>query len=670
MHLTRKRHQTFFAELKRRHVFKVAAVYGGVAFLVLQAADIVFPRLGLPDWTITLVVALAAIGFPLAVVLAWAFELTPEGVRREDPPGSGELEAIVAQPASRRWPAGILALAGIVLLGGGVWWTLSRTVGGASANSDSEPIAASIAVLPFLNLSPDTANEYFSDGVTEEIITALSKLKDLSVVSRSATFRYKGADVDPREVGRELGVTAILEGSVRREGDQVRITAQLIDVADGFHIWSENFDRRYADIFELQDDVARRIAGALQINLTESDVAALERRPTENLEAYELYSKARGEFYKYTPEGNAAAIALYEQALAIDENYALALAGLSMCQTQYINSNWSDDESWLEKAEVSARRALAIDPQLAEAHFALGFIHEQRLEYERMAEEMSAVLAINPNHAHAHDSQGDVLWRHRGQLDSALAVYDVALRLDPFLLPALINRAAVHAYKGQFAEANRQFEKLAGDLPGSGLAQSFHGGVLLEQGRYAEAAARYRTTLANLPSQVVARVGLAVALIESGDFAAAERETERLTQDSRNSSAQAGQQYIRAILDLRRGDTNSAIGRLEEAIRIETRARGTTGPSYAEALADAYLAAGQAAAAVRQLEATIVDEPFRNTLHYRLGRALEAAGDLERATAEYRRFLDAWRGADPDAPFVADARTRLAALETPAGGGP
>ncbi len=423
-------YQTLLAELKRRHVFKVAAVYGAVALL-------------------------AILGFPIAMVLAWAFDLTPAGVQRTDPATSGELKAIVAQPRARRWPAAILALVSTALLVGGVWWTVGRGGGEETVGRADGPAAASIAVLPFLNLSADQDNEYFSDGVTEEIITALSQLKDLSVVSRSAVFRYKGENVDPRAVGRELGVGAILEGSVRREGDDIRITAQLIDVEDGFHIWSENYDRRYADIFDVQDDVARRIAEALQLNLTESEVASLERRPTDNLEAYELYSRARSEFYEYTPEGNWAALALYQRALAIDEDYALALAGLSLCQSQYINSGWSDDEDWLIRAE-----------------------------------EMRNVLALNPNHAHAHDSQGDVLWRHRGQLDEALA-----------------------------------------------------------DGRPAEAA--------------------------------------------------------------------------------------------------------------RQLEATLRAEPYRKPLHYELGLALEAAGEPDRAAAEYRRFLDAWRDADPDAPFVTDARARL-----------
>jgi TolB-like protein/Tfp pilus assembly protein PilF len=651
-------YQTLLAELKRRHVFKVAAVYGAVAFVVMQAADFLVPALYLPDAVTTAIALLAILGFPIAMVLAWAFDLTPAGVQRTDPATSGELKAIVAQPRARRWPAAILALVSTALLVGGVWWTVGRGGGEETVGRADGPAAASIAVLPFLNLSADQDNEYFSDGVTEEIITALSQLKELSVVSRSAVFRYKGENVDPRAVGRELGVGAILEGSVRREGDDIRITAQLIDVEDGFHIWSENYDRRYADIFDVQDDVARRIAEALQLNLTESEVASLERRPTDNLEAYELYSRARSEFYEYTPEGNWAALALYQRALAIDEDYALALAGLSLCQSQYINSGWSDDEDWLIRAEESARRALEIDPQLAEAHFAIGFVYEQRRQYDMMAEEMRNVLALNPNHAHAHDSQGDVLLRHRGQLDEALAEYEVALRLDPFLLPSLLNKAAVHAIKGRLAEADRQFESIVRDNPGSALVRNYHGDFLLGQGRYQEALASYRAALASVPTHTDARVGLAAALIELGQIAAAEREAEHLASaEFQGPAARSGRAYILGLIDLERGNTRQAIQRLSEAAIPDLRSRG--GPSYKAALAEAYLADGRPAEAARQLEATLRAEPYRKPLHYELGLALEAAGEPDRAAAEYRRFLDAWRDADPDAPFVTDARARL-----------
>jgi TolB-like protein/Tfp pilus assembly protein PilF len=658
------RYRNLLAELKRRQVFKVAAVYGGVAFVVMQAADFLVPALRLPDTVATGIALTMILGFPVALVLAWALEVTPQGVKREHQVTQEELAAIAAEPMSRRWPIALLGAAGTALLIGGVWWTLTRGPD-AGDPASAAPAAASIAVLPFLNLSPDTANEYFSDGVTEEIIAVLSQLEDLQVMSRSATFRYKGQDVDPREVGRELNVSTILEGSVRRQGDDLRITAQLIDVESGFHLWSENYNRKYVDVFEVQDDVARRIAEAMQLNLTDSEVASLERRATDatdNLEAFELYSRARSEFYKYTPEGNAAAAALYEQALAIDEDYALALAGLSMSQTQNYNSGWSQDEVWLTSAEASARRALEIDPQLAEAHFALGFVHEQRREFDLMAEQMRKVLALNPNHAHAHDSQADVLYRMSGALDSALAEYEVALRLDPFLLPAHLNKALAHNYKGQFAEADRQLEEQLrqGPVP---LLLNGHGETLMQQGRYREARASYEAALAAVPSLTEARVGLVRALIGLGDLAAAEHVAAELpTYATAGEYAVASEAFVLGLISLERGDLGTAIEQLSQA--AAPTLRNWAGTSYKSALADAYMANGQPREAVQQLEAALSTDPYRKSLLYMLGVALEAAGEPDRAAAEYRRFLDAWRDADPDAPFVADARERLVALST------
>ncbi len=655
------RYRNIMAELKRRQVFKVAAVYGGVAFVVMQAADFLVPALRLPETVATGIALTMILGFPLALVLAWALEVTPHGVKREHQVTQEELAAIAAEPMSRRWPIAVLGVAGTALLLGGVWWTLDRG-GEEGRQADIAPATASIAVLPFLNLSADTTNEYFSDGVTEEIIAALSRLRDLQVVSRSATFRYKGADVDPREVGRELGVSTILEGSVRRQGDDLRITAQLIDVENGFHIWSENYNRKYVDIFEVQDDVARRIAEAMQLNLTESEVASLERRPTDNLEAFELYSRARSEFYTYTPEGNAAAAALYEQALAIDEDYALALAGLSMCQTQNYNSGWSQDEVWLTQGEASARRALEIDPQLAEAHFALGFVYEQRLEFDSMAEQMRKVLALNPNHAHAHDSQADVLYRMSGEMDSALAEYEVALRLDPFLLPAHLNKALAHNYKGQFVEADRQLEERLRENPAP-LLLNGRGEALLQQGRYREAQASYEGALAAVPSLTEARVGLVRALTGQGDLVAAEQVAAELpSYATAGEYAVASEAYVLGLIALERGDLRTAIEQLRQA--AAPALRNWTGTSYKAALAEAYMADGQHQEAVRQLEAALSADPYRKSLYYQLAVALEAAGEPDRAAAEYRRFLDAWRDADPDAPFVVDARDRLVALST------
>ena len=261
-------HQRFLAELKRRNVFRVAAVYGATAFVTIEAADLVFPRIPLPEWTIALVVWLVLLGFPVALVLAWAYEKTPDGMRPTDPAETAELDAIVSQPRRTRWPAGIAALVGVVLLGLGAWWTLTRTGPGAQTYD-------SLAVLPFENMSGDPDNQYFSDGLTEELINALAGVEDLKVAGRTSSFALRDASLDLRTIGDTLGVVTVLEGSVRRSEDRVRITAQLIDAKTGFQLWSGEYDRDITDIFLVQEELARSIVGALA--------------PTQRGEGVELY---------------------------------------------------------------------------------------------------------------------------------------------------------------------------------------------------------------------------------------------------------------------------------------------------------------------------------------------------------------------------------------------
>ncbi|MGW8283887.1 MAG: hypothetical protein ACWGON_11360, partial [Gemmatimonadota bacterium] len=296
-------YQRFFAELTRRHVFRVMAVYGAVGFLLLQVVELLVPALLLPEWTYRLIALLLIVGFPIAIVLAWAFESTPEGVRRTDPAETGELDAIAAQPASRRWPSGLLALAGVAALLAGVWLagkragesaaettSVASTVAAADAGTapDGDPVPGSssdaavlrlayadlsaderpsIAVLPFVNMSSDPEQEYFADGMTEELLNALAKIRELRVAGRTSSFAYKGADQDLRQIGEEMGVRYLVEGSVRRQDERLRITAQLIDAEDSFHLWSETYDRTLDDVFAVQSEIAASIAEALEVSL-------------------------------------------------------------------------------------------------------------------------------------------------------------------------------------------------------------------------------------------------------------------------------------------------------------------------------------------------------------------------------------------------------------------
>ncbi len=663
-------------EVHRRSLWQVLGIYVAVSWVVFQVVQTLTEGLGLPEWFPAFALGLLLIGLP--IVLATA--LVQEGglaIREADPTLIPHGEASTAASTAREetgllrlfsWrnaiTGGVLAFAlwGVVATG---WLLFQDDRSGAS--SSLSPGLASIAVLPFLNMSADSANEYFSDGVTEEIITALSKIKNLKVVSRSATFRYKGEDVDPREVGSALGVGAILEGSVRKEGNRIRITAQLINVEDGFHLWSEHYDRRYEAIFEIQDEVATKIAEALRLNLTESEYTSIQKRATDDLEAYEYYSRGRHEFYKYTLEGNAAAIEYFEHALERDPNFSLALAGLSLAHSQYINRNWADDEDWLVKAEAAARKALATDPNLPEGHFALGFVYEKRFLWDLEKAEMEIVLAENPNHAHAHDSLGDVYF-FRGFLDEALKEFAMALRLDPFLPPSHYRTADALRLKGQYQQAIGAYRKSLEILPDVdwlhyGLAETHR-----EQGNYELAIEAYEAAIALEPDNWIAYIGLAQSHFAVGDVAALEATAERLLWvDPERDKLRAVHTYILGYSHLARGD-------IAGAIRFFRRARALDPPSrfgsaisqirfYEIAIAEALLARGEGRSAAELLEEILRVNPFLKRLRYQLAAALEAAGEPDRAIIEYEKFLEDWKDADPELqPRVEAARRAISAL--------
>ena len=481
------RYQAFLAELKRRQVFKVMAVYGAVAFVVVQAADIVFPRLGLPDWTITFIVAVTVIGFPIAVVLAWAFELTPEGVKRTDAAAAGELEAIAAQPRGRRWPAGILALAATILLVGGIWWTAGRGGAGSSDSDEAaEPRAASIAVLPFVNLSREEENEYFGDGLAEELLNALNRLPGLKVAARTSAFAFKGRNLDVRQIGDTLDVSTVLEGSVRRSGERVRITAQLVNVSDGFHLWSESYDRELTDIFAIQEEIARSIAAALEVRLG-GGPGPLVQTTTPDIDAYTHYLRGRHLWYQRTLRGLYAAVDQFKQAIALDPDYARAYAGLADTYLLLPEYGGPSIPEIHAEAKAATERALALDPNSAQAYTASAYF-KFRFEWDWKGAEQDFMKAIelSPEYATAHQWYSEllgVLRRREEALDRIRRAYE----LDP-LAPAVNAVLGVH---------------------------------LMANGLTDEAVARFKRTLEIAPGYSLVAYQLAVAYVQKGDLSAA-----------------------------------------------------------------------------------------------------------------------------------------------------
>lgn len=443
----------FLAELKRRRVFRVAAVYGGGAFVVLQLADLLLPRLGLPDWTVTLVVALALIGLPLALALAWAFEATDDGVRRTVPAAPAELAGIVALPRKRRWPAGIAALAGIALLGGGVWWTLV----GADRQA---PAYDSIAVLPFADLSGDPANEFFGDGLAEELLNALSGIPGLRVAARTSAFSFKGTNTDVRTVGDTLRVATVLEGSVRRSPDRILITAQLVDAGTGYQLWSERYDRSIADLFAVQEAIAGEIVNALALRLQPTLTDSLYRGGTEDVEAYEMYLNGRQKWATRQMPLLREAVVHFEQAIARDSAFALAWSGLADALDALA---WRRDSVALRRvgeAKYAAMRSILLDPQLAEGWASLGVLAAEFDRDWRVGElALRRAVQLKPSYAMAHDWLADVLL-YTGRPEESIVTRRRARLLDPISGVGQANYAWALAIAQRWDEAAEAYSSL------------------------------------------------------------------------------------------------------------------------------------------------------------------------------------------------------------------
>ncbi|MFQ5530172.1 MAG: tetratricopeptide repeat protein, partial [Gemmatimonadota bacterium] len=378
--------------------------------------------------------AVTLLGLPLALILAWAFEVTPEGVQRTDAATPGEIEEIVAQPMSKRWPAGLAALVGLTALLAGAWWVGTRTgpPGTESTPESSVRLALadladdprpSIAVLPFVNMSADEEQEYFSDGITEEVLNVLAKLPELRVAARTSAFAFKGSSVDLRTVGDSLGVGYLIEGSVRKAGDEVRITAQLIDAADGSHLWSDSYTRTLENIFQIQAEIAEAIAAELRVPLGIEDPSTLVT-PTGDIEAYDLYLAGRARV-RERGESLREANQLFKAAIARDSTWVPAWAGLaeSLELTGWYWDAWDEtpaddadlqewlgirDSLWVE-AERTARRALELDSNSASAHVALGSVLRNAHRWEESEEAYLRALRVDPDSPEAHQQYGNML---------------------------------------------------------------------------------------------------------------------------------------------------------------------------------------------------------------------------------------------------------------------
>jgi TolB-like protein/Flp pilus assembly protein TadD len=467
----------FFSELKRRNVYKVAVAYAVVAWLLIQAASILFPTFDAPSWAMKVLVGLLVLCFPVALVLSWAFEITPEGIKLEseiDPRKS------ITRKTGRKIVGLTIAVA-IVAAGLLVFQMVGRdhsspavadarragdTEGGRPGSPSLSIPEKSIAVLPFDNLSRDPDNAYFVEGIQDEILTRLAKIADLKVIARSSTLRFQNKG-DLPQIAEQLGVAHLLEGSVQKVNDQVRINVQLIKAASEAHLWAEIYDRKLTDIFAVESEIAKTIADTLQAKLSGSEQHVIAARPTENTEAHQLYLKGRFFWNKRTGNDLRKSIDYFQQAIAADPNYALAYAGLADAYAFLPGYTAGSPQDSYPKSIAAAKKALELDDTLAEAHTALAiatWLYD--FDFSQANREFQRAIELNPNYAIAHQQYGNILLSALGRFDEAIAEAKRAVELDPLSLVINSDLGVDYFFARRYDEAITQLRKTLEMDPG------------------------------------------------------------------------------------------------------------------------------------------------------------------------------------------------------------
>src|SRR6266542_1644690 len=447
----------FFAELKRRNVYKVAVAYAVVAWLTVQAASIFLPAFNAPQWAMQIVILILVVGFPIALAFSWAFEITPEGIRRESEVAADQS---IRHHTGRKIVALTIVLA-VIATGLLIFQFLRARSTSTPRQSEAATVSnKSIAVLPFDNLSGDPQNAYFSEGVQDEILTRLAKIAELKVISRTSTQRFKSAPNDLRQIAQQLGVANILEGSVQKANDQVRVNVQLINALTDAHLWAETYDRKLTDIFAVETEIAKTVADVLQAKLTGSEQHVIAARPTENTEAHQLYLKGRFFWNKRTGNDLKKSIDYFQQAIAADPNYALAYAGVADAYVWLPGYTAGTPRDCYPKAKAAAKKALELDDTLAEARTSLAIaIWLYDFNSSQANREFLRAIELNPNYAIAHQQYGNITLSALGRFDDAIAEGKRAVELDPLSLVINTDLGSNYSYARRYDEAIAQLRK-------------------------------------------------------------------------------------------------------------------------------------------------------------------------------------------------------------------
>ena len=467
--------RNFFTELKRRNVYKVAVAYGVVAWLLMQVASQIFPFFEIPNWVVRLVVLLLVIGFPVALIIAWAFEVTPEGIKRT--------EAADAAGLRSHGAAWIYIVLIGVALSVGLFFVGRYTAGHATPRSSEAATTGSdksIAVLPLINESGDPKDEYFSDGLSEELIAALAQISGLKVIGRSSSFRFKDRKEEPRTIGEKLGVSTLLEGTVRKQGDKVRIVAELINAADGIELWTRTFDRELKDIFAVQQEIARAVAESLKVTLLGPQEGP-SQIATKNVEAHNAYLQGHFHFLRRNVDDYRKAISYFDRAIELDPNYALAYAERAEAWTM-IGDLTGQRPTAYPKARSDAESAVAIAPRLAEARAALGWVRFfGEWKFAEGLSELKRAKELSPTNPTANDLLARVIV-YLGRIDEAERQAREAVELDPLSISTQFNLARVLFIAGKLDQADAAGRKLAELQPSSSSSHRWQVLVAFQRG--------------------------------------------------------------------------------------------------------------------------------------------------------------------------------------------
>lgn len=613
----------FFVELRRRKVYRVAVAYIVVGWVLIQVATQVSPFLEIPIWSVRLVILALVLGFPIAVILAWAYDITPSGIKRTEDASPGAL-------------------------------------GPASAATTPVP-DKSIAVLPFENLSDDRENTFFADGVHDDILSSLARIADLKVISRTSVQQYRTGTRNLREIGQALGVAHVLEGTVRRAGNRVRVNAQLINARTDTHIWAETFDRELTDLFAIQTELAERIVRALQANLSPREMAGLQMPPTKDLEAYDLYIRAR-DLFRWSgigdpQENGERALPLLEQAIARDAEFALAYYLASRIHGELYWFGYDKSAERLAKSKAAAEAALRVRPEMGEGHLALAFYYYYSARnYEAAIRELTLAQRALPNDSEVAGALG-VIDRRRGRWEESILHSERARQLDPRNVSALWNLWETFTYLRRYAEADRVLTDALVVSPDAHLIPLARAELAL---RARGDSAPFRQALRKVPAEfdpggAVTTIGVRVALMER-DYDEAERQLGACNQIKFNDFGLAGfagalddytvpRDWYVGLIARGRGNQGAAARAFEKAHEV-IRADAACSPDDPKTLvmlglisamlgrAEEAIAAGERAAQLLPITADALDGPLvainLAVIYAQLGQTGRAIEELER----------------------------------------